>query len=100
MEKIYSIRHLGLFSKPLLTINESGFIYKDKLYSLVDVKKLIVSGGHGQPQRMSVHLKDGKLILINASALELNGVKAKTGFFSGNNSIFEELKDYFGKSHT
>ena len=45
--------------------------------------------------RMGVHLSNGKIILINASALERNGEKAKTGFFSGNNEIFDELREFF-----
>jgi len=95
MEKNYSIRHLGLFSRPLLTIKEDGFYYKGNLYTQKDIVRITISGGNGQAFRMGVKLNDGKLILINASALELNDVKAKTGFFSGNNEIFEGLKDYF-----
>lgn len=99
MERNYSIRHLGLFSKPILTIKEDGFYYKGNCYIHDDIKRITVSGGNGQSLRMGIKLNDGKLILINASALELNGTKAKTGFFSGNNEIFEELKDYFEKQH-
>lgn len=95
MEKIYSLRHLGFFVKPFLTIKKDGFYYKGKRYTHEDIKQINVSGGGGKPCRMGVKLKDNKLILVNASALKLNGVKAKTGFFSGNNEIFEELKSYF-----
>lgn len=100
MEKIYSIRHLGLFSQPLLTIKEDGFYYKGNRYTHDNIKNITISGGNGQSFRMGVKLNDGKLIFINASALELNGTKEKTGFFSGNNKIFKELKDYFEKPHT
>lgn len=95
MEKTYSLRHLGLFSKPILTVNENGFYYKGNLYTRADIKVAHVTGGAGQPQRLGVRLKDGKLIYINASALELNGKRAKSGFFSGTNEIFEDLKRYF-----
>jgi len=44
---------------------------------------------------MGIHLTDGKKVLINAGAFELNGVKPKTGFFSGTNEVFEELRAYF-----
>ena len=100
MEKVYGLRHLGIFSKPFLTIKEDGFYYKDNHYTHEDITRITVTGGHGQTLRMGVKLNDGKLILVNASALELNGVKAKTGFFSGNNEVFEELKNYFEKTHT
>lgn len=100
MDKRYSIRHFGLFSIPLLTIKDNGFIYKDNLYTHYDIKAIRTSGGSGQPLRMGVKLNDGKLILINAAALELNGEKIKTGFFSGNNAVFEELREYFETSHT
>lgn len=95
MDRIYSIRHLGLFSKPLLRVTNEGFYYKDKFYTLNDVEAVNVTDGFGQPQRLGVRLKGRKIILINAGALELNGKKARNGFFSGNNDIFEELKSYF-----
>jgi len=95
MDQVYSLRHLGFLSKHLLTVTEEGFYFKDTLYTRDDVKKLYVANGSGGPKRMGVHLTDGKKILINAGALELNGVKPKTGFFSGTNEVFEELRDYF-----
>jgi hypothetical protein len=91
MERLYSIRHLGIFSRPLLSIEENGFRYKEKLYTHDDIKSTSVSGGNGQTIRMGVKLKDGALIFINASALELNGEKTKTGFISGNNEILNGL---------
>ena len=95
MTKTYCIRHLGLFSRPLLTTSEDGFSYKGHFYTRKDIKRVVVTGGRGQPMRMGVHLSNGKIILINASALERNGEKAKTGFFSGNNEIFDELREFF-----
>ncbi|MDQ2078396.1 hypothetical protein [Marinimicrobium sp. ABcell2] len=95
MEKNYSVRHLGLFSRPLLKVEEGGFHYKGRFYTYRDVEAVNVTGGLGQPQRLSVRLKGRKLILVHAGALELNGKKAKTGFFSGNNQVFEDLKNYF-----
>ena len=95
MDQVYSLRHLGFFSKHLLTVTEKGFYYKDTRYTRDDVKKLFVSGSGAGPRRMGVHLADGRRILINAVALELNGVKPKTGFFSGTNQVFEELRAYF-----
>ncbi len=78
-----------------LTVTEKGFYYKDTLYTRDDVKKIYTANGSGGPKRMGVHLTDGRKILINAVALELNGVKAKTGFFSGTNEVFEGLRAYF-----
>ena len=95
MDKVYSLRHLFFFSKPLLTITEQGFYYKNTLYTPDDVRRLYVSNGGGGPKRMGVHLADGRKILINAVALELNGVKPKTGFLSGTNDVFESLRAYF-----
>ena len=100
MDKVYSIRHLGFFSKHLLTVHEKGFTYRGKVYSHGNIKRLVLVGGEGKPHRLGVSLDDGAHININAVALELNGVKPKTGFMSGTNNVFEELKVYFEKSHT
>lgn len=100
MKKVYSHKHLGLFSRPFLTVTENGFYYKEKRYTHADIKTLRLTGGGGQPVRMGIKLNDGRLILVNAAALELNGAKAKTGFLSGTNEIFEELKDYFEQPDT
>lgn len=95
MDKVYSIKHLGLFSTKLLTIKDDGFYYKNKRYSHDDIKMVNVAVGRGRALVMGVKLNDGNVILVNAGALELNGTQSKTGFFSGNNAIFDELKDYF-----
>ncbi|KAF0808753.1 hypothetical protein A167_02471 [Alcanivorax sp. S71-1-4] len=95
MNKVYSQRHLFFFSRHLLTLTEQGFHYRNTLYTLDDVRKVYVSSGGGGPKRMGVHLADGRKILINAVALELNGVKPKTGFLSGTNDAFEALRAYF-----
>ena len=95
VDKVYSLRHLGFFSKHLITVTGEGFYFKGALYTGDDVTRLYVVDGNGGPRRMGVHLVDGKRILVNAGALELNGVKPKTGFFSGTNKVFEELRAYF-----
>ena len=95
MDRVYSLRHLGFFSKHLLTVKHEGFYYKDTLYTRDDVKKIFVSTGVAGPRRMGIHLADGRKIMINAAALELNGMRPKTGFFSGTNDVFEGLRDYF-----
>ena len=100
MDKVYSLRHLGFFSKPLLTVSDRGFTYKGKLYKHENIKRLVSVGGSGKPHRLGVSLDDGAHININAVALELNGVKPKTGFLSGTNTVFEELKKSFEKTHT
>ncbi|SFL92224.1 hypothetical protein SAMN04487963_0558 [Marinobacter zhejiangensis] len=55
MNQVYSLRHLGFFSKHLLTVTEEGFYYKDTLYTHDDVKKLFVSNGGAGPKRMCLH---------------------------------------------
>lgn len=96
MDRVYSLRHLGLFSKHLLTVTDKGFYYKEVFYTRDDVKNVRVVKGRGAPRRLGVQLSDGKLILINATALELNGERSKSGFFSGTNEVFDELAKYFG----
>ena len=63
-----------------MDIEKHGFCYKDKRYTHDDIKRVDISGGNGRALRVSVKLKDGELILVNVSALELNGKKARTGF--------------------
>src|SRR5690606_5876313 len=95
MERIYSIRHLGLFSRLLLRVTDEGFYYKNKFYTLNDVEAVNVTSGFSQPQRLGVRIKGRKIMIINAGHLELNVKKARKGFFYGNNYIFEGLKSYF-----
>ena len=100
MEVIYNQRHLGLFSRHLVTIRDDCFYYKGERYTHEDIEIIRVGAGSGQPQQMGIKLRNGKRILISAVALERNGVKGKTGFISGTNQLFEELREYFEKSHT
>ena len=95
MDKVYSLRHLVFFSKHLMTVTKDGFYYQNTFYTHKDVTKLFVSGAASGPKRMGIHLADGRKILINAAAIELNGVKPKTGFLSGTNRVFEDLQAYF-----
>lgn len=97
--ELYSLRHLGLFTRPLLTVSDEGAFYKETRYGCGDVKRVIVVGSGGSPKRMGVYLSDGKKIVINAVALELNGKKPKSGFLSGTNTAFEELREYFEANH-
>ena len=100
MEVIYKQRHFGLFSRPLVTIQKDCFYYKGKRYTHEDIELVRLVGRSGQPKRMGIKLRNGKRILINAVALGRNGVKSKTGFLSGTNQLFEELREYFEKAHT
>jgi hypothetical protein len=95
MTDIYRKVHLGFFRKPLLEITKHGFIYEGKTYSLADIGEVRLAGGNGSPKLLGISLSDGKKILINSSALELNGKKYKNGFMSGTNEAFEKLKAYF-----
>jgi len=65
------------------------------MYSLSDVKEVRITGGHGSPKLLGVDLSDGKKMLVNSGALELNGKKYRNGFTSGTNDAFEKLKSYF-----
>ena len=100
MDRVYSVRHLGLFSRPLVTVTDKGFLYKGKLYRHENIVKINQYSSSGSPSRLGISLDDGKSININAVAIELNGKKPKTGFMSGTNEAFEELKKYFEKNHT
>ena len=95
MTDIYRKIHLGFFRKPLVEITDHGFIYEGKTYSLNNVTEFRLAGGNGSPKLLAVILSDGKKILINSSALELNGKKYSNGFISGTNEAFEKLKAYF-----
>ncbi len=95
MKDIYRKVHFGLFCKPLLEITDEEFHFDGKTYSLSDVKEVRVAGGHGSPKLLGIDLSDGKKILVNSGALELNGKKYRNGFTSGTNDAFEKLKSYF-----
>ena len=95
MTDIYRKVHLGFFRKPLLEITEHGFIYEGKIYSLADISEVRLAGGNGSPKLLGIDLSDGKKVLINSGALELNGKKYNNGFISGTNDAFEKLKAYF-----
>ncbi len=99
MTDIYRKIHLGFFRKQLVEITDLGFIYEGKTYSLNDVTEFRLAGGNGSPKLLAVILSDGKKILINSSALELNGKKYSNGFISGTNEAFEKLKAYFMPSN-
>lgn len=95
MTDIYRKIHLGFFRKPLLEISEHEFIYEGKAYSLAEISEIRLTGGNGSPKLLGIKLSDGKNILINSSALELNGKKYSNGFISGTNEAFEKIKAYF-----
>jgi hypothetical protein len=95
MNDIYRKIHFGLFAKPLLEISGDGFHFEGKVYSLSEVKEMRIAGGNGSPKLLAIVLSDGKRILVNSGALELNGKKYRNGFASGTNDAFEKLKSYF-----
>jgi hypothetical protein len=95
MTDIYRKIHLGFFRKPLVEITDHGFIYEGKTYSLSQISEVRLTGGNGSPKLLGVILSDGKKILVNSSALELNGKKYSNGFISGTNEALEKLKAYF-----
>lgn len=95
MTDIYCKIHLGFFRKPLVEITDHGFIYEGKAYSLNQITEVRLVGGNGSPKLLGINLSDGNKILINSSALELNGKKYSNGFISGTNEAFEKLKAYF-----
>jgi hypothetical protein len=100
MKDVYRKIHFGLFRKPLIEISEDSFYFNGKTYSLLDVKEVRVAGGRGSPKLLGIELSDGKEILVNSGALELNGKKYRNGFSSGTNDAFEKLKSYFTTTHT
>jgi hypothetical protein len=95
MKDIYRKVHLGFFRKPLIEVDSNGFFYDGKIYSLSDVKEVRLVGGNGSPKMLGIDLSDGKKILVNSGALELNGKKYRNGFTSGTNDAFEKLTSYF-----
>ncbi len=95
MGDVYRKVNFGFFRKPLIEITDDGFYYEGKLYSLSEVKEVRVFGGQGSPNLLGVDLFDGKKILVNSGALELNGKKYRNGFISGTNEAFERIKNYF-----
>ena len=95
MNDVYRKIHIGIFRKPLVEITDNGFLFEGKKYSLSEVKEIRHAGGHGSPSLLAVILSDGKKILVNSAALELNGKKYRNGFISGTNEAFEKIKSYF-----
>ncbi len=95
MSDVYRKIHMGIFRKPLVEITDNGFLFEGKKYSLSEVKEIRHAGGLGSPRLLTVVLSDGKKILVNSAALELNGKKHSNGFVSGTNEAFEKIKSYF-----
>lgn len=98
MTDIYRKIHLGFFRKPLVEITDHGFIYEGTTYSLSEISEVRLSGGNGSPRLLGINLSDGKKIIINSGAIELNGKKYSNGFLSGTNEAFEKLKTYFSSA--
>jgi hypothetical protein len=91
---IYGHRHLGIFFRPLLRADTTGFEYRGVRYrwndvTSVDVHEFINLGT--ARFRATVQLTDGVRIRLNGRALEKRGVKPAIGFVSTRSDAFDEL---------
>src|SRR5258708_21184813 len=97
---IYGHRHLGLFFRPLVEVNEHGLRFSGLDYNWNDIKRVEVRDSPLDPMVWfsstwypwaTVYLSDGKSIRLNGRALEKRGEKPKVGFFSSKSNAFQEL---------
>ena len=104
---IYGHRHLGLFFRPLVEVNEHGLRFSGHDYNWKDIKRVEVRDSPLDPMVWfsstwypwaTVYLSDGKSIRLNGRALEKSGERAKVGFFSSKSDAFQEVIVAF-KSH-
>ncbi|MCG8392532.1 MAG: hypothetical protein MI745_05565 [Pseudomonadales bacterium] len=94
MSDTFHQRYLGLFKRPLLDISGRTFVFKGKTYSLSDVSRVRLAGGHGQPMQLG-RLSDGRTIRVHSGVLIWNGVRFRNGFYSGTNEAFDWLRAFF-----
>jgi hypothetical protein len=91
---IYGHRHLGVFFRPVVAVDESGFEYRGARYRWSDVTSVAVHefANLGAARfRATVTLADGVKIRLNGRALEKHGVKPTVGFVSTRTDAFDEL---------
>jgi len=95
---IYGHRHLGVFFRPLVAVDESGFEYRRAHYRWSDVTSVdvheFVNLGTAR-FRATVTLANGVKIRLNGRALEKRGVKPAVGFVSTRTDAFDELVTRF-----
>jgi hypothetical protein len=95
---IYGHRHLGVFFRPLVAVDDIGFQYRGVRYRWSDVTSVnvheFVNLGTAR-FRATVKLADGARIGLNGRALEKQGVKPAVGFASTRTDAFDELVTRF-----
>jgi hypothetical protein len=95
---IFGHRHLGVFFRPLVVVDDSGFKYRGARYRWSDVTSVdvheFVNLGTAR-FRATVILADGVKIRLNGRALEKHGVKPAVGFVSTRTDAFDELVTRF-----
>jgi hypothetical protein len=91
---VYGHRHLGVFFRPVVAVDDSGFQYRGSRYDWKDVTSVdvheLVNLGTAR-FRATVKLADGVKIRLNGRALEKQGVKPAVGFISTRTDAFDEL---------
>ncbi len=95
---IYGHRHLGVFFRPVVAVDDSGFEYRGNRYGWKDVTSVEVHelANLGTARfRATVKLADGAKILLNGRALEKQGVKPAVGLVSTRTDAFDELVTRF-----
>jgi hypothetical protein len=98
---IYGHRHLNLFFRPVVEVNDRGLRYRGREYSWNTISKVEVHDSPFDPNLMftrgagypwaTVHLSDGERIRLNGRTLEKQGAKPEVDFFSGKSGAFQEL---------
>ena len=100
--KIYGHKQLNYFFRPLISVTDSGFIFRKKRYTWNDIETFdhwcprsgmakILSEHSGISPSATIILKNGEKIKLNARVLEKKGKKDRADFFNGKTNAFEEL---------
>ena len=100
---IYGHYFLSFIFRPVVELNEKGFIYKNRQYDLKDISSVQESSSLflnyflfpvGTP-KAKVILKDGSVIKLNGRVLGVKGEKMHVNFVTNKSVHFEELVALF-----
>ena len=103
---VYGHRLLSFIFRPLIAVNNDGFLFKGRKYSWDDVKSIDITSfaiatffvyPAGMP-RATISLRDGNNIHLNGRVFEKEGERPKVGFFSSKSDAFDEIISVFKRN--
>lgn len=108
MVDTYGHRQFSLFFRPVVEVDENGFLFKSRNYDWNAIESIDVDDSPfkfflGYPAtiaRATIALKDGKYIRLNARVLEKKGEKPNVSFLSGKSDAFVQLIKIFRQHAT